>query len=109
MFKHYILKRKGVKQLRNPILKRLAILLLCIGIHGGLAIFPWPTASHLSTTSVSADGCRPLTLALVPLVNSPSDIEWCFSLDVVDGGVVVVDEDGAEAEERAKFIIREET
>jgi len=32
-----------------------------------------------------------------------------FSLDVVDGGVVVVDEDGAEAEERAKFIIREET
>ena len=84
MFKHYILKRKGVKQLRNPVLKRLAILLLCIGIQGGLAIFPWPTASHLSTTSVSADECRPLTLALVPLVNSPSDIEWRFSLGVVD-------------------------
>jgi hypothetical protein len=84
MFKHYILKRKGVKQLRNSVLKRLAILLLCIGIHGGLAIFPWPTASHLSTTSVSAGECRPLTLALVPLVNSPSDIEWRFSLEVVD-------------------------
>ena len=84
MFKHYILKRKGVKQLRNPVLKRLAILLLCIGIQGGLVIFPWPTASHLSTTSVSADECRPLTLALVPLVNSPSDIEWRFSLGVVD-------------------------
>lgn len=53
---------------------------------------------------------RPVTREAVMLIGRPfPSPSLLFSLDVVDGGVVVVDEDGAEAEERARFIIREET